>query len=96
MQCTAINPLSASRQVVEDPLQAQRLKYAFESEKGLLGTSGFLLVHQSSRALQCTDLCYIYSCVRVRVCARVRVRLCGCVAPTDLSSPLLSSAFLQL
>lgn len=24
---------------MEDPLQAQRLKYAFESEKGLLGTS---------------------------------------------------------
>lgn len=24
-------------QVMEDPLQAQRLKYAFESEKGLLG-----------------------------------------------------------
>lgn len=26
-------------QVVEDPLQSQRLKYAFESEKGLLGMS---------------------------------------------------------
>lgn len=24
-------------QVMEDPLQSQRLKYAFESEKGLLG-----------------------------------------------------------
>lgn len=26
-------------QVMEDPLQSQRLKYAFESEKGLLGAS---------------------------------------------------------
>lgn len=26
-------------QVLEDPLQSQRLKYAFESEKGLLGAS---------------------------------------------------------
>lgn len=26
-------------QVLEDPLQSQRLKYAFESEKGLLGVS---------------------------------------------------------
>lgn len=26
-------------QVMEDPLQSQRLKYAFESEKGLLGKS---------------------------------------------------------
>lgn len=29
-------------QVVEDPLQSQRLKYAFESEKGLLGKSLFV------------------------------------------------------
>lgn len=31
-----------SPQVVEDPLQTQRLKYAFESEKGLLGTPCFV------------------------------------------------------
>lgn len=30
-------------QVVEDPLQSQRLKYAFESEKGLLGMSFFFV-----------------------------------------------------
>lgn len=27
---------------MEDPLQSQRLKFAFESEKGLLGMDGFL------------------------------------------------------
>lgn len=29
---------------MEDPLQSQRLKFAFESEKGLLGMDGFLFI----------------------------------------------------
>ncbi|CAL8307093.1 unnamed protein product [Lota lota] len=41
--------------VVEDPLQAQRLKYAFESEKGLLA-----LMHQSNNV----DSSRCYQCVK--------------------------------
>lgn len=33
------NDINSLFQVMEDPLQSQRLKYAFESEKGLLGAS---------------------------------------------------------
>lgn len=36
---TRTSNLNSLFQVLEDPLQSQRLKYAFESEKGLLGAS---------------------------------------------------------
>ncbi|MGH0148559.1 UNVERIFIED_CONTAM: hypothetical protein FKN15_012907 [Acipenser sinensis] len=45
-------------QVVEDPLQTQRLKYAFESEKGLLA-----LMHQSNNV----DSSRCYQCVKFLV-----------------------------
>ncbi|CDQ84708.1 unnamed protein product [Oncorhynchus mykiss] len=44
--------------VVEDPLQTQRLKYAFESEKGLLA-----LMHQSNNV----DSSRCYQCVKFLV-----------------------------
>lgn len=37
-QVTTAN-INSCFQVMEDPLQSQRLKYAFESDKGLLGES---------------------------------------------------------
>lgn len=37
-QVTTAN-INSYFQVMEDPLQSQRLKYAFESDKGLLGES---------------------------------------------------------
>lgn len=37
-QATTAN-INSFFQVMEDPLQSQRLKYAFESDKGLLGES---------------------------------------------------------
>uniref|UniRef100_A0A3P9QAJ6 Ubiquitin carboxyl-terminal hydrolase 24 n=1 Tax=Poecilia reticulata TaxID=8081 RepID=A0A3P9QAJ6_POERE len=56
--------------VVEDPLQSQRLKYAFESDKGLLA-----LMHQSNNV----DSRRCYQCVKFLVtlaqnCARERER----------------------
>ena len=37
-QINAVFYIGHASQMVEDPLQARRLKFAFESEKGLLGT----------------------------------------------------------
>ncbi|RXM30563.1 Ubiquitin carboxyl-terminal hydrolase 24 [Acipenser ruthenus] len=54
--------------VVEDPLQTQRLKYAFESEKGLLA-----LMHQSNNV----DSSRCYQCVKFLVTLAQKCLVCN-------------------